>query len=182
MEKITIVTPCTRIENLYKIANSLQTIPKKNRRWLVIFDLPGVPDNIPKEGEYYAMWKKGSVVGNAQRNYALDKITEGWIYFNDDDTIIHKDLWKNIKDLDNDFISFMQENKEGKLRLQGDKIELNHIDSHNFIFSFSLLGNTRMIENKYNADGIFAEEIKKKSINSFYIPKVLSTYNALRNS
>jgi hypothetical protein len=180
MKHLTIVTPCIRISNLFEIADSLKSIPKKKYRWIVVFDLSHIPEDLPKEGEYYAIWKKGSIVGNAQRNYALNMIKEGHIYFNDDDTTIHPDLWESIKDLDNDFISFMQMNKNNTLRLSGSRIEVGYIDSHNFIFSFDILGTTRQIENKYESDGYFAEELYKKSKSPLYIPRVLSIYNSLR--
>lgn len=177
---LNIITPCTRVKNLYKIALSLQSIPKNNRRWIVVFDIPAIPDHLPIEGEYYRFQKEGSIVGNAQRNYALDIVGSGYIYFNDDDTVIHEELWNVINPLSNDFISFMQKEKNGGLRLKGDIIKLNYIDSHNFIFSHTLLGDTRFIEDRYNADGVFAEEIYKKTVNPIYIPKILSTYNSLR--
>jgi hypothetical protein len=178
---LNIVTPCSRPENLMKISKSIN-IPKENYRWIVVFDGTSLPlkNLIPVECETYLHTNKESVVGHSQRNFALNLITEGYVYFNDDDTIIHENLWENIKDLDNDFISFSQEHKNGQLRLLGNIIKVYSIDSHNFIIDRSLIGESKFDIKKYNADGYFAEECFKKSKNYKFINKILSTYNSLR--
>lgn len=204
--RIAIITPCTRPQNLFAIKESLQSIPYAYRRWIVIFDLPvevGMLSNninalitaedyyigkhnlkngmfLPPEGEYYVYRQGGSTSGNAQRNFALDKIDRGWVYFNDDDTTIHPLLWKRINHLNNDFIHFSQIHKDGSLRLKGNNVKVDHIDSHNFIVSRECIGHTRWQLDKYNADGIFAEDCYRKSVNPIFIPKVLSIYNSLR--
>lgn len=179
MKLLNIITPCTRPENLYKIAESIN-IPKENYRWIVVYDSNEVPKNSPEECETYAIKVQRSAVGNGQRNFALDILKEGHIYFNDDDTTLHHDLWETIKDLTKDFISFQQVCKNGSLRLKGDVIKLNNIDSHNFIVSVECIGATRWVIDKYYSDGIFAEECYKKAKTKIYIPKVLSIYNSLR--
>jgi hypothetical protein len=179
--KLNIITPCSRPENLIKISESIN-IPKDNYRWIVVFDSEQLPNNelIPDNCEVYLHRNHLSVVGHSQRNYALDMITEGYVYFNDDDTLIHSELWENIKNLNNDFISFSQLNKDGSLRLKGDNISVNNIDSHNFIIDYSIIGNTRFIITKYDADGYFAHECYNKSKNNIWLDKPLSIYNLLR--
>lgn len=176
MNLINIITPCSRPENLYTIYNSINF---PNYRWIIVFDMNEVPSNIPK-CEAYAIKVSNSTSGNGQRNYALNLVKDGYIYFNDDDTIIHSELWENIRNRNNDFISFKQANKNGSIRLEGNNITPNNIDSHNFIMHHRLLGDTRWILEQYGADGIFANEIWKKSTSYIYIPKVLSIYNYLR--
>ena len=175
---LNIITPCSRPENLYKIAESIN-IPKENYRWIVVFDndvLLDAPDNC----ESYAIKVSKSIVGNGQRNFALDLIKDGYVYFNDDDTLIHSELWENIKDLNIDLIHFMQSDKNGNLRLSGERVKLNEIDSHNFIVNKNIIGTDRWIINRYDADGMFAENLYKKASTKLYIPKVLSIYNSLR--
>lgn len=194
---LNIVTPCTRVKNLRAIEQSLQTIPRESYRWIVVFDLPVVlrvtpkihycvtdqdnhTTNLPDNGEYYVHRNKDSKMGNAQRNFALDKIDRGYVYFNDDDTAIHEFLWKKVKDLDEyDFIHFSQVCKDGSLRLKGDSVTVGRIDSHNFIVKRDVIGGVRWILDKYDADGFFANECYKKSTNPKFIAKVLSVYNAL---
>lgn len=178
---LNIITPCSRPKNLIKIAKSIN-IPKENYRWIVVYDGTNLPEKelIPEECEIYTHTDSESVVGHSQRNFALGLIDRGYVYFNDDDTIIHKDLWENIKDLDNDFISFSQEYKGGGLRLLGNVIEVRYIDSHNFIIDRSIIGETKYNIRKYEADGYFAQDCFNKSKNYKFINKILSTYNSLR--
>jgi len=176
---LNIITPCSRPENLHKISKSIN-IPKENYRWIVVFDLDELPNNelIPNNCEVYLHRNKKSTVGHAQRNFALDLIKDGYVYMNDDDTIIHPELWENIKDLTEDFISFYQENKFGGIRLKGE-VGIRKLDSHNFIVNNNIIENTRFIIDKYEADGYFAIECFNKSKTKITIHKVLSTYNLL---
>lgn len=183
---IYIITPCSRPENLHTIANSIN-IPKENYSWIVVHDSLEIPDKnlLPDNSLHIASKVEGSVVGHGQRNIGLDfvpRTEENWIYFNDDDTIIHLDLWENIKGKgdDYDFIHFHQENKDHTIRLDTGLVEHCHIDSHNFIFRADLLENSKWIIDRYEADYYFAKEIYEKAKSPLYIEKVLSTYNALR--
>ena len=183
---LNIVTPCSRPENLLLIEKSINIL-KENYRWIVVFDGNILPNKelIPENCEIHLHTNEKSIVGHSQRNYALDLINDGYVYFNDDDTIIHEDLWENIKNLDCDFISFQQHDKNGDLRLFGKYIAVGTIDSHNFIVSRDLIENDTWIPNLYEADGYFAEKMFTKTINnptftSTFIPKILSTYNSLR--
>jgi hypothetical protein len=178
---LNIITPCSRPQNLLTISKSIN-IPEENYRWIIVFDSDKIPDEyiIPENCETYAHKDSESISGNAQRNFAIDMVEEGYVYFNDDDTIIHFDLWENINNLKEDFISFDQENQDKTFRLKGDNIALHRVDSHNFITSRQLVGNTRFDLKKYDADGYFAVECFGKAKTKSYIPKVLSTYNSLR--
>lgn len=174
---LNIITPCSRPNNLKKIEESINF---SNYRWMVVFDADKVPHNTLSKAECYSLRNPNSISGNAQRNYALDLVTDGWVYFNDDDTTIHPKLWETINHLNNDFISFKQAWPSGQLRLTGDNITVNNIDSHNFVLHHSIIGDTRWEMHQYAADGIFANECWKKSKNPIYIDEVLSVYNILR--
>lgn len=177
---LNIITPCSRPQNLEIISKSIN-IPRDQYRWIVVFDLLDKPENIPDNCEWYAIKDANSTSGNAQRNFALDLVTHGHIYFNDDDTVMHPDLWENIKnETDEDFISFKQANKDGSIRLEGINISVGYIDSHNFVTSAECVGDTRWVLNRYDADGVFAHECHQKAKNKSYINKVLSVYNTLR--
>jgi hypothetical protein len=177
---LNIITPCSRPQNLETISRSIN-IPRDQYRWIVVFDLLDKPENIPDNCEWYAIKDANSTSGNAQRNFALNLVTHGHIYFNDDDTVMHPDLWENIKnETDEDFISFKQVNKDGTIRLEGINISVGYIDSHNFVTSVKCVGDTRWVLNRYDADGVFAHECHQKAKNKSYINKVLSVYNTLR--
>ena len=185
-----IITPCSRPQNLHTIARSIN-LPRHEYEWIVVHDADELPstDLLPDNAVHIAKRVHGSTVGHGQRNVALDLIRESyskeksdyWIYFNDDDTVIHSDLFETIRQhSDADFIHFMQNKKDGTQNLRGYLVMVNHIDSHNFIFRAKLLGDTNWIINQYNADGYFAQNIYKKAQHPLYIPQVLSVYNALR--
>jgi len=185
-----IITPCSRPENLHAIAKSIN-IPVDEYQWIVVHDADELPSAnlLPNNAVHIAKKVDGSIMGNGQRNKALDMIhnnyceeyADRWIYFNDDDTIIHSNLFDVVKQHQGaDFIHFMQHDKEGHIRLNGDVIRAEHTDTHNFIFKASLLGDTRWVLRKHTADGIFAEQMFRKASNRLYIPQVLSVYNVLR--
>jgi hypothetical protein len=178
---LNIITPCSRPENLHTISKSIN-IPSLNYRWIVVFDMDNFPDKelIPDNCEIYLHKNHRSVVGHSQRNFAINLVNEGYIYFNDDDTTIHPELWENIKNLDTDFISFSQLDKSGELRLTGDIIKIGNIDSHNFMVNSKIIQNTKFLIEKYDADGYFAEECYNKSSTKTFINKPLSIYNLLR--
>jgi hypothetical protein len=177
---LNIITPCIRPENLEKISKSIN-IPRDQYRWIVVFDLLDKPENIPDNCEWYNIKDIDSTSGNAQRNFALDLVTHGHVYFNDDDTVMQPNLWNEIKDLnEEDFISFKQADKNGSIRLEGTNISVGYIDSHNFVTSVKCIGDTRWMLSRYDADGVFAHECYKKANNKSYINKVLSIYNTLR--
>jgi len=176
---INIITPCSRPENLHLIAKSIN-LPSYAYRWIVVFDADEIPDNIPDTCEPYAVKVEGSVFGNGQRNFAIDLIEDGYLYFNDDDTEMSDRFWENVKDLDEDFISFGQINKNGTIRLEGKIIAVGYIDSHNFLVKRECVGDIRWSLSRYDADGVFAHECYKKAKTKKYIPKTLSTYNSLK--
>ena len=178
---LNIITPCSRPENLPTISQSIkESIPEGKYRWIVVFDADEVPSEIPDNCEAYAIRNPESIVGHAQRNYALDLIEKGLIYFNDDDTVIHPELWEWVRGHNVDFISFSQCNKDGSFRLKGDNISVCNIDSHNFMVSCDIAKDVRFVIDKYEADGVFAEQCYAKASTKVFIDKVLSIYNQLR--
>jgi len=176
---LNIITPCTRPENLNKIEESIN-IPRENFRWIIVFDKNEIPDvPIPNIAEVYAHKVSGSVAGSQQRNFGLGLVENGHIYFNDDDTTIHKELWENIHDkTDHDFISFLQALKNNTIRSRGYPTPYA-IDTHNFIVS-SELRKGIVWENSLICDGVFVKDCYKIAKNPLHIDKVLSIYNSLR--
>jgi hypothetical protein len=100
--EINIVTPCSRPENLEVIHASIKsTLHDVNWLWLVCFDGSVVKDHTPKEMErtkFFRVTNEKSKSGNAQRNYCLELINSGWVYFLDDDTVMHGGLREAINE------------------------------------------------------------------------------------
>lgn len=179
---LNIITPCSRPQNLKIIENSIN-IPKENYRWIVVFDSESIPEiDLPSHCEAYALKDSSSISGNAQRNYALDMVKDGYVLFQDDDTIVHPDLWGSIKDIEDvDFITFCQSDKNGNRRLGVGRVAVGSIDSNNFITNSRMCTKLRFVIDDYSADGIFAEQVFASSKNNLTIQKDLSFYNYLRS-
>lgn len=184
---INIVTPSCRPENLFALAESIN-IPKRMYRWIVVIDgeKPEVLPKFPANAEVYYHKNTSSKSGNSQRNYALSLIMSGngnqfeeYIYFLDDDTVMHPDLYESVKDLNNDFIHFNQVQPDGSFRI-GGQVKLNKVDSGNCLVKKSLVGTSRWRLDLYNADGVFLESVFRKATTPIYLDKALSIYNALR--
>lgn len=182
---LNIVTPCTRIYNLPEISRSITQIPRENYHWWVIVDSlepVAIPARnayeIPDEVIFFHDDK--SINGNAQRNAAIERISGGHVYFLDDDTIMHPDFWNELKNYDQyDFIHFNQVDKTGRRRI-GGSVAVNCIDSGSAVISRDLIGDSRWILDKYNADGYFLTDCFARSLNMIYINQELSFYNYLR--
>jgi hypothetical protein len=178
---INIITPCSRPENLHAISRSIN-IPRDTYRWIVVFDSEDFPESrlIPSNCEPYVHKDARSTSGNAQRNYAIDKVEKGYLYFNDDDTTVHPDFWSEVSDKTDDFITFTQVWPGGATRITGETVAMSQVDSHNFLVNHEIVKDTRWILNLYEADGHFAVEVFAKAKSFLWIQKVLSTYNSLR--
>lgn len=185
---INIITPCSRPQNLHKIAESIN-IPWRMFRWIVVMDSNTTvnPELIPPRAEVYYHKDKNSKSGNAQRNYAIDLVLrsqpapafDNFVYFLDDDTLLHPQFYNAVNGLKNDFIHFNQQNPDGSHRI-GGTVKVNQIDSGNALISRNIIGNIRWRSDLYNADGFFLQAVFQKALNPVYLPQFLSTYNALQ--
>ena len=178
--KITVITPCTRVSNLHKLKESINF--DYICEWIIVYDSSKVEENtkqfeeFPSISEYF--YTSEGISGNPQRNYALSVVNnkESYIYFLDDDNIIHPELYK-LSLLHNKIYTFDQE-ENNKLRLLGNKIAVGKIDSAMFLIWYPLIKETTFKIDKYDADGLFITQCygnnKEKLI---YIPKILCYYN-----
>jgi hypothetical protein len=133
----------------------------------------------------------GAMAGHAHRNMALPfmKNWPDWIMSLDDDNVMHPSLpeWliANEEELELKYsgLIFDQLNKDGSYRLKADpdKISVNHVDTAQYMFRGSIVGDLRFQEDAYNADGIFIEELYRRHRDQFLIVnQPLCYYNYLR--
>jgi len=170
--KLTLITPVTRPDNLQEIAKSIPN----GCRWLLILDPDVNQNNLPKKGEYYLIPQRQHY---HKRNFALSLVDSGYVYFLDDDTVIHPDFHKLLNLPDTyDFIHFNQCWQDGTFRVGGN-IKVNHIDIGNYIISRKLIGDVRFRHIPKRTDGYFAEDIFPKAENPLYINETYSVYNSL---
>jgi hypothetical protein len=183
-KKITIITPSIRLSNLMTIKNSINF--DYVDEWIIVYDGNKISEHPhlflhegnPKIKEY--LHASEGMYGNPQRNYALDHIQneDTYLYFLDDDNLIHQDLYKLLNLLDDGKIyTFDQENK-----LTGNKIALSKIDTAMFLIDFKLCQTIRWELHEYAADFYYIHECYSKHKEKWvYVNNALCTYNLLAN-
>lgn len=201
-----IITPCSRPENLVKIFGSIfSVVPTHDWGrifWHIIVDAAvkdsgdlsefmALAQNNRRISVIFSPHKK-ALVGHAHRNFFLDNFfppdANQWLYFLDDDTMLHKDFWPAIRNEmipSRSAIVFNQNHANGLLRLIADisSIKVGYIDMGMYLVNASHIpAEMRFDEKDYCADGIFIEEFCKHIGKPAFthINKVLSTYNQLR--
>ena len=178
--KLTIITPCYRVNNLQEIKNSIKF--DYIDEWIIVYDGSKITDNpntFKNEGndkikEY--VYKGNGISGNPQRNYALSKITnpEAILHYIDDDNIVHPDIYKLLNIIDNRKIyTFNQFN-----RLKGNNIQVCAIDTAMVLIPFKLCSDKKWILDKYDADGYYIKSCYDTNIH-IYIDNDLCYYNKL---
>lgn len=177
---INIVTPCSRPENLKAIAESIN-IPAENYRWIVVHDADEFPDiEMPKEAEHHLYREQGSIAGHAQRNFANRLIADGYVLQIDDDTILHPNFWEVVKDCEEDIVSWAQTWANGEHRLAAGNYWVGGIDSGSFMVKRSVIGDLQWQVSRYDADGLFAQQVVARTKSQRRIERYLSYYNYLR--
>jgi hypothetical protein len=208
-----IITPCYRWKELGWIRDSIiQAIQNADSKaflvvWYIVFDTTKITKDIKNINDFknilnsnyftiiYEYVGGEGISGNLQRNHALDKITNGWICWIDDDNIMHSDYFKiivpvirNTRDvIDDGGIQAYNIPKEiqgityaSDIRA-GNNISVCNIDTAQFTLKRELIGDTKWDVNRYDADGVFISEIYNNNKDKFIIlDDVLCYYNKLR--
>ena len=192
MSKIIIITPASRFKNLKILKKSINF--NFIFKWIIIYDGNLIKnyfkqfEKINQIEEFIYFPSINEIQGNGQRNYALDHIKKNYstecpfIYFLDDDNIIHPNFYKLIsKFQENHMYTFDQQRT--RYILSGIKPKLYYIDQAMFISDFNIVRDIRFNSSTYNADGSYIEECYKKNTkNHLYINEVGSYYNYLRRN
>jgi SAM-dependent methyltransferase len=182
-KKITIITPSIRVNNLLKIRETLNF--DFIDEWIIVYDENKILQNpklflndlnSDKISEY--LYKGNGISGNPQRNFALKNIKneDTYLYYLDDDNIIHNDLYKLLNVIgDQKICTFNQKN-----RINGDEISVGKIDTAMFLIDYKLCKSILWIDDKYEADGYYIKECySKNKYNWIYVNNELSYYNFL---
>lgn len=207
-----IVTPLSRLLNLVQINESFKKSSSYDDwdflHFVIVDNKLSENDkqhvSILMEREYHSLVRfspySNSFVGHSHRNWFINEVflkkplehtfQTDWVYFLDDDTLLHPDFLETILPLlesnsDKAAIIFDQENKDGSMRLFANinQVKVCHIDMGQYIVNLSKLpSDLRFKENDYCADGIFIEELFNRVGPEQFIVvnKTLSTYNKLR--
>lgn len=195
---INIITRCTNTNNLLKVRDSIIT-NKFEVKWWVVFDTRLIKDidaellSTLQEDKVNILFYKG-VDGDFAHtilNKIIDKIKSGYVYFLDDDNIIHPSFYESIsKSISNKYSGYIFNQKIGGKDFTGldireakpENVKVQHIDMAQFILDRKLIGDIRFIPMDYKADGYFIEEIYNKNKEKFFfINEELCYYNFLKN-
>jgi len=180
--KITLITPSYRIDNLLELHKSIRF--EYIDEWIIVYDGSKIKNNPnvfashnnDKIKEY--VYKGEGISGNPQRNFALTKITNPntLLYYLDDDNIIHPNLYRLLNIIDNSkMYSFNQHNG-----IKGDNVSIYHIDTAMVIIPYPLCKNVRWVIDKYEADGYYITECYNKNLGShIFVDNGLCYYNKL---
>ena len=177
-QKITIITPCSRPENIKTIQ---QSINFQHINWIIVYDGKCVNKiqelNHPQIQEHIHT-DKDSIKGTAQRNYALKFVESGFVYFLDDDNIIHPNFYQLIDIIEpGKFYTFNQQRP--KRIAGGDNIVIERIDTAMFLLDISLAKGV-LWNNTTTHDGEYIVGIKNLHPDKWvWINKTMCYYNKI---
>jgi hypothetical protein len=182
---IIIITACSRPGNLVKLKNSI----KFRCTWIIIFDLEKGNIAEPFEEDWIIYGYRTSinrVGGYEQKNMALDitrdKKIKGYIYFLDDDNLVHPSFYGGIKPYlgGDELIYYDMQFRYDKI-ITAEQREERNLEQNMYIIRTDTVNlyNIRFKE-KYSSDKIFFNDIKKVSLSPRYIKKVCCYFNRLK--
>ena len=185
--KVTIITPCCRPQNLPKLFASINFEYVNN--WIIIYDTSRDRSYTRSFTEYPKIIEAecdtiGSA-GHPQRNFGLNFVSKGFVYFLDDDNIMHPHFWQVFPHIMNDnnqyIYSFDMEKEDGSIKV-GNEPFLHVIDTAMVLISHSLIKGLQWYKHFAYSDGIFISTLyEKNKSNFFYIPHAICYYNKLQN-
>lgn len=187
MEPLTIITPCSRPYNLPMLAASIEPGRKLFAiTWRVVFDgarlkwheVPGAVAEIATHAE--------SQFGNHQRNYGLMATQEGWVYFLDDDTVMHPDFFTGLNAAIRQHpgargFAFPQIKRKRIRGAAAETMKVRMVDMGQVCMQRGLIGATRFELGLYEADGVFIENVYESDPQGWvFLNTPVCTYNSLR--
>ena len=202
MIKLNIITRCTRPNQLLKVKDSIFKTIHFDIKWWVVFDTRVIKD-IDADflsdlqllgGEALYFKGENGDYGHTLLSKTIDRIKDGFVYFLDDDNIVHENfydkIYKSIKE-NPEKKGFIFSQKVGGKDWTGldireanpENTRVQHIDMAQFLLSRDLIGDTRFIPGDYKADGYFIEKIYNENKNDFFfIEEPLCYYNWLKTT
>ena len=197
---LTIITPCHRQDNLAAIKASIRFDLSLNPvTWIIVYDTtngrtyPRLFADEPNIREVDC--SDDGISGNAQRNYGAALVfserKDGFIYFLDDDNIVHPHFWDLVPQFAadaNKFYTFDQRffvpdqfRTATNFVFKGAEPVVRKIDTAMFVVPVSMWFPWAV--DRYDADGLFIEEVARRNPGAHqYIPEVAGYYNYIPDS
>lgn len=183
---MTIITPCYRLNNLNKIKESIDF--NYVDEWIIVYDgtkIDTLPNIFQHEKIKEYICKGDGIEGNDQRNYGITQIKneDTYLYFLDDDNIIHPGLYTLInKIIGIKLYTFNLYKSKGPFigMMYGTDIRVGGVDTSMFLCHYSLIKGIFWIKDLYGADGYYIKEcVLKNKNNHVFINEILCYHNAL---
>ena len=183
---ITFITPCSRPAYLPTIRANI-TSQFEDFTWIIVYDSDTVPNTFEDERILqYAITSKVSVSGNAQRNFGLDivrdQFTDSYVYFLDDDNILHPSFRSVYDNITHEVTAFSSEKRDGSRFMTVESknaFQSQSIDTANVILSARIAIRYNWILSLYGADGYYFANFRDNPSIAF-VPGVHAYYNYLR--
>jgi len=119
--------------------------------------------------------------GHPQRNYGMDMVDDGFIYFLDDDNIIHPNFWSIVDQLNSKYFYTFDQQRTATTILHGNDVRLCRIDTAMFIVHKKHVKHIKWITDRYDADGFFISHIHSYNYGAhIYVNKIGCYYNFIR--
>ena len=193
---LTLITPCSRPQNLKAVADSIDF--SKIKQWIIVYDTSRVHIKEKqflgnrKVSEFFENAEEHGVVsvyGNFQRFVALNKVTDGYVFFLDDDNRLLPDFLPTIEaylDVPDKWYSFdVMCRGDKKNLIKGDSVQQ---DSASICVDISIVrkfnacwgGVNGSCMNGRGADNNFIRQLRMNAAeHHHYIPKNLAAHNQL---
>lgn len=184
-EKITIITPSYRIQNLKKIYETINF--DYVDEWIIVYDGSKITENPNifnhEKIKEYVHYDNNSCFGNAQRNFALNNIKNEntYLYFLDDDNLINPELYKLLDIIEKDKLYTFNQIRYPNLELlKGNEIKETKIDTAMILISYNLCKNIKWNLYSYGSDFIYINECYNQNKDKWiYINNVLAYHNII---
>jgi hypothetical protein len=178
-ENLSIITPCSRPHHLARIR---ETIPD-GAQWIVVLDRPNL-DDAPRELlgaseiEFYSTTGAG-IDGNPQRNLGLSYARREYVYFLDDDNIVHPALSSVVAAhaRDGKVVVVNQLRADGTVRLRArPPVRTGRVDTAQFLVPRDVAVRHRWKVDAKFADGAYFSEIYAQRPEAFAFVDVDAAY------
>ena len=167
--KINIVTPSYRQHNIPELFNNYLEVkklyPQHDFKWFIVFDKTKIQsislvlmDLLEKEGVHYEFYGDGGIDGAQQRNRALVQISDGYVYFLDDDNLMNTDLFKALEKYPDKSCLFRLYRRKNKRQITKIIIASGKVDTAQLLVRRETIGNIRW-ENSYDHDYRFINNV-----------------------
>ena len=184
--KLSLITPCTRPDNLEIILRSIQdNLSGIDWQWWVVNDDRFVDQRVPSRHPQMHIFRarppEKTFGAGFLRNIALTQIEDGWVYGLDDDTIIHPDLGKILDSVDGNAACWQVLDSDGS-RIRNDPTDgCSPADTASFAYRLDIFPDLRWKHDDDDCDVKIFQELRLHPLaNIECIHEPAAYYNFLR--